>query len=185
MCQFPPWCITLWFFKGHPREPYPVGFPSLHRGTLAGIHRPWLPPKYSTASPRLKTGPATPRSAWKVDGIPMAGFPARPAMMVGFFCFGFWKEVVGFREKTKKGQCGFLGFLGWKVVVSFYCMSCFVYWRYIVRLHILYMNYVYIYIILSYILVCVWVLMLLGGRATGHKHDTYKDLHLVLGVPFP
>ena len=24
-----------------------------------------------------------------------------------------------------------------------------------------------------------------AGRATGHKHDTYKDLHLVLGLPFP
>ena len=26
-----------------------------------------------------------------------------------------------------------------------------------------------------------------AGRATGHKHDTYKDLdlHLVLGVSFP
>jgi len=37
---------------------------------LAGIHLPWLTPKYSTESPMLKTGPAKSRGtvrAWTPD----------------------------------------------------------------------------------------------------------------------
>ena len=103
-----------------------------------------------------------------------------------FFVLGFGRKSWVLEKKQRRDSVVFLGFWDGKLwFPSIVWVVLYIEDTLLDCIYCIWTMYIYIYIILSYILVCVWVLMLLGGRATGHKHDTYKDLHLVLGVPFP